>query len=71
MNGSKKILALCLAILMLLTLAACNGTGPAVSSATAGGIDYMALVNKENPLPDGWEQALETVHITDVAPPAD
>ena len=28
------------------------------------GIDYMALVNKLNPLPDGWEDALKTVTIT-------
>ena len=28
------------------------------------GIDYLALVNKLNPLPDGWEDALETVHMT-------
>ena len=28
------------------------------------GIDYLALVNKLNPLPDGWEDALETVTIT-------
>ena len=28
------------------------------------GIDYMALVNKVNPLPEGWEDALETVTIT-------
>ena len=28
------------------------------------GIDYLALVNKLNPLPEGWEDALETVHIT-------
>ena len=27
-------------------------------------IDYLALVNKLNPLPDGWEDALETVKIT-------
>ena len=27
-------------------------------------IDYLALVNKLNPLPDGWEEALETVHMT-------
>ena len=27
-------------------------------------IDYLALVNKQNPLPDGWEEALETVHMT-------
>ena len=27
-------------------------------------IDYMALVNKTHPLPDDWEEKLETVHIT-------
>ena len=27
-------------------------------------IDYLALVNKLNPLPDGWEDALETVTTT-------
>ena len=27
-------------------------------------INYLALVNKQNPLPDGWEDALETVHMT-------
>ena len=32
--------------------------------AEAPGIDYLALVNKVNPLPDGWEDALETVTIT-------
>ena len=30
----------------------------------ASGIDYMALVNKLNPLPEGWEEALQTVTIT-------
>lgn len=29
-----------------------------------GSIDYMALVNKLNELPEGWEDALETVTIT-------
>ena len=28
------------------------------------GIDYLVLVNKLNPLPDDWEDMLETVHIT-------
>ena len=27
-------------------------------------IDYSVLVNKTHPLPDGWEDALETVHFT-------
>ena len=34
------------------------------AAETAGGINYLALVNKQNPLPDGWEDALETVHMT-------
>ena len=34
------------------------------SAAQSQGIDYLALVNKQNPLPDGWEDALETVHFT-------
>ena len=40
-------------------------TLPEENSNSAGrGIDYLALVNKLNPLPDGWEDALETVTIT-------
>ena len=38
--------------------------GYSAKSADSAGIDYLALVNKLNPLPDGWEEALETVHIT-------
>ena len=34
------------------------------AAAQAQGIDYLALVNKLNPLPEGWEDALETVHVT-------
>ena len=52
-----------------------DGTEPAPADAAAGaaeesssdagrGIDYLALVNKLNPLPEGWEDALETVTIT-------
>ena len=26
-------------------------------------IDYMVLVNQTNPLPDGWEEALETMNV--------
>ncbi|MBQ4177266.1 MAG: M15 family metallopeptidase [Lachnospiraceae bacterium] len=40
----------------------------AVSTETemtqAAGIDYLALVNKLNPLPEGWEESLKTVTIT-------
>ena len=37
-------------------------TSPAAEQA--GAINYLALVNKLNPLPEGWEDALETVHMT-------
>ena len=38
----------------------------AASSATeqTSAIDYLVLVNKENPLPDNWEDTLETIHMT-------
>ena len=32
--------------------------------AKTTGINYLVLVNKIHPLPDGWEEALETIHIT-------
>lgn len=49
--------------------AAENSSSAADSSANSGekenkGIDYMALVNKLNPLPENWESSLETVHFT-------
>ena len=30
----------------------------------AGGIDYLVLVNKENVLPEGWEEALDVTTVT-------
>ena len=33
------------------------------SESQTQGIDYMALVNKLNPLPEGWEESLETVTV--------
>ncbi len=33
-------------------------------SADDEGIDYLVLVNKLNPLPEDWENKLETVHMT-------
>ncbi|MBP5289472.1 MAG: M15 family metallopeptidase [Clostridia bacterium] len=50
----KKILCALLALALLLPLAACQ----------SGGIDYLVLVNKENKLPDDWENKLETVTMT-------
>ena len=46
-----------------LALFGCSGEDTSVDGAASeqGGIDYMALVNKQNPLPDGWEDAVETV----------
>ena len=51
------------------TTAATEDEQASTTGATSGdeqtqGIDYLALVNKLNPLPDGWEDALETVHMT-------
>ena len=42
--------------------ASTSATAAAAEQAEA--INYLALVNKLNPLPDGWEEALETVHMT-------
>ena len=35
----------------------------AVSCGKNAGMDYLVLVNKENKLPDGWEEKLETVTV--------
>ncbi len=42
--------------------ASTSATVAAAEQAEA--INYLALVNKLNPLPEGWEDALETVHMT-------
>ena len=39
-------------------------TKKAPAEEPAAGIDYLALVNKEYPLPEGWEEALELVLTT-------
>ena len=67
----KKLVCGILVLCMMLSLAACgsgksgseNGSKDGSGSA-ADGIDYMALVNKLNALPDGWEDKIETVHMT-------
>lgn len=53
-----KVLSICLAVILMIT------TTCSAVLAESSGIDYMALVNKQNPLPEGWEDALETVHVT-------
>ena len=55
----KRVCILLTAGLLLL-----GGSAAASQPAPDTGIDYLALVNKSNPLPDGWEEALETVTIT-------
>ena len=70
----ERMIAVLLVLCMLLPLAACgtNKTKDAQNSPNesaqpapeAAGIDHLALVNKLNPLPEGWEDALETVTIT-------
>ena len=51
----KKIAILAIALFMLTGLTACG---------KSGGIDYLALVNKLNALPEGWEDELEVVKAT-------
>ena len=74
----KRLICILLAIIMFAALAACgekkpsetddkakteSATGDAVTEPSEDGIDYLVLVNKENKLPDGWEEKLETVTV--------
>ena len=67
--GSVIILG---ALTCAFALAGCGGGGtapaetaaPETEAAEAYAIDYLVLVNKENPLPDTWEDELQTVHLT-------
>ena len=67
-NSLKIIFALALAAAMIFSFSACSSgsanapSGPETEKQE--GIDYLALVNKLNPLPDGWEEQLETIHMT-------
>jgi LAS superfamily LD-carboxypeptidase LdcB len=58
-DNAKKWLVYLLALTMVLSFAACSGSGDKAEQSD-GSIDYMVLVNKLNKLPDGWEDALET-----------
>ena len=55
-------------LMFMFVLAGCSdsGDGEAAddSAADSSVIDYMVLVNKENVLPDGWEEALDITTIT-------
>ena len=70
----KRLFALLLTGCMVFLLVACSGkkadpepipeTSSAATIDNTSVIDYMVLVNKQHALPDGWEEALETVHTT-------
>ena len=50
----KKTVCALIALVMIVSFAACG-------KQTKADLDYLVLVNKENKLPDGWEQEIETV----------
>ena len=52
----KRTICIILSLLFVFSLAACG--------SDKGELDYLVLVNKENLLPEGWEQNLETTEIT-------
>ena len=54
----KKTVSLLLAVLLV------GAASLGAWAAEPGQIDYMALVNKLHPLPEGWEESMKTVHIT-------
>ena len=59
MKKSKLlVLLLALAMLFVLPLASCS------KQEEGSVIDYMVIVNQNNPLPDGWEEALDLTAIT-------
>lgn len=72
-----SVLMLAFAMTAVLLLAGCAGQSESAESAEPEAeteteaaaeegsvIDYMVLVNQSNPLPEGWEEALETTAIT-------
>ena len=72
-----SVLMLAFAMTAVLLLAGCAGQSESAepaepeaeteteAAAEEGSvIDYMVLVNQSNPLPEGWEEALETTAIT-------
>ena len=54
----KKIIAIAMAVLMLLSGVSCGS-----SKDKGAELDYLVLVNKENKLPDNWEEMIKTVSI--------
>ena len=63
----KKGLSALLALVLIMGLLAGCGSKEEETvkkEENKEGIDYMVLVNKLNPLPDDWEDKVETVHMT-------
>ena len=60
MIRKRNIVTILLGAVLAAGLSACRPAEP----AEASGINYMAVVNKLNRLPDDWENELETVHMT-------
>ena len=69
----KRHLILAAVFTLAISLTACGESNVETESADTvakdsvnetASIDYLVLVNKLNPLPDGWEDALETVTVT-------
>ena len=67
------IVLLAAAMVFMLPLAGCSrqeespepaDTAAETETEEGSVIDYMVLVNQNNPLPDGWEEALQTTTIT-------
>lgn len=54
---------MCILVIGMFAVAGCGNQEASSSSDEGYQIDYLALVNKQNQLPEGWEDALETVTI--------
>ena len=65
-QGIIWIMITILTVVMMSASAVMAGEEGTVSAQETSAIDYFVLVNKTHQLPDGWEDALETVHHTNV-----
>ena len=54
---------MCMLVFGMFAMAGCGSQEASSSSDEGYQIDYLVLVNKQNQLPEGWEDALETVTI--------
>ncbi len=66
MKGIKKAAALILALVMILSLAACGGAKKETDAPETEAKEediYLTLVNKTHKLPDNWEDKIELVEM--------